>query len=741
MSNLESIKGPAPQPDSSQQLPSLIDVVQIIFKRWMFGLGAAILIVVPFLWKMLPEDTLYRAEATMTIELTRENVVNFQDVVEANVPNINLLRTVMNTHMQRLRTRALAEAVVDNLSPEERAVFAEAYTGPPEELPEDAKPPDLPGLLLSQALSVEPGGEDESQVIRIAITHQAPQLAQKLANTYVQEFIEFKVGLRSSSTADAVRFLKDQVDSKRLEVEALESKLQDFRQQNNLVSVQQDRGILTERLRRLNETLTEMRIRLLESEGRLKQIEAVGDEIDPLMDIPFIGGDADINRIYTQLNELRRERKVLDERYLPRHPRVVENEASMQSVTRVLERAVAQAQMQATSESEALKTEYEAMQEELAVVEEQVLASERAISEYGQMDRDVEKQRRLLDMLATRYNETQIAQEMNLNMVRILDPARLPTRPVEGSRLQVMAAAVLLAGFFFAGVPIAMEFLDQRVASFSDIENHVGKPILGDLRQFSGKNFVDIAQGAVLGNQELLEPFRAIFSNIRMRSELAVKEMCFVVTSSLPGEGKSVVSLNLAQVIASHDYSVLLIDCDVRRPMLHEAFQLDNDSGLVKWFETARKVGPAADPLSDRSLGISGVGENLFLLRSGGTTEAPTELFGNRDTAELMKRLKGSFDVVIFDTPPVGLFPDATLLADFADECVFVTRQFKVSRGKLRYSVNLMDRSRVSVLGVVFNGIKDVNAAVGYGDKGGSSYGIGYEKNVSKYHEYYRRKA
>jgi capsular exopolysaccharide synthesis family protein len=741
MSNLQTVKTPPPDPDSGQQLISLVDVFNIIRKRWLYGLIASVLVVLPFLIKMLPEDTVYKAEATMTIELTPENVMNIREVVQTEVTHFNMLRTVMNTHMERLRTRGLAEAVVAALTEEEREAFLRPYTPAPEDRDEDYTPPDAAGLLIDKALGVEAGGEDESQVIRVIITHANPRMAQKLANTYVQEFIDFKVGLRSSATGEAARFLQAQVDEKRRQVEELEAELQDFRQQNNLVSVQQDRGILSERLRRLNQTLTEMRIRFLESEGRLRQIEAAGDEIDRLMEIPFIGGSPDINRVYSQLNELRRERKVLDERYLRRHPKIIENEASMQSVMRVLDRVVSQAQMQAETENQALKAEYEAMQRELDVVEQQVLTAERALAEYNLMDRDVEKQRKLLDMLTERYNETQIAQEMSLNVVRMLDPAQLPTRPVAGSKMQVLAAALLLGGFFFAGVPLAMELLDQRLTSFSEIENFVGKPVLGDLREQPKKNFRQIAQSVARGDDDFAEPFRTIFSNLRMRSELAVKEMCFVVTSSVPGEGKSMVCANLARVIASHDYSVLLIDCDVRRPTQHEAFGLDNHHGLVKWFETARKVGLPADPLSDRSLGINGVGENLFLLRSGGTTDAPTEIFGNRDTAELIKRLKDAFDVVIFDTPPVGLFPDATLLADFADECLFVARQFKVNRGKLRYSVNLMDNSRVSVLGVVFNGIRDVNAAVGYGNKAGSSYGTGYEKDVSKYKEYYRRKA
>ena len=109
---------------------------------------------------------------------------------------------------------------------------------------------------------------------------------------------------------------------------------------------------------------------------------------------------------------------------------------------------------------------------------------------------------------------------------------------------------------------------------------------------------------------------------------------------------------------------------------------------------------------------------------------------------QLVSRLKQEFDILIFDTPPVGVFHDAALVGDYADHCIFVARQNETTRQKTRHSVNLMDRSRAKVLGVIFNGVTNLRAAAGYGSYGGSyseRYQYGYGKDAENYQKGYAK--
>ena len=186
-----------------------------------------------------------------------------------------------------------------------------------------------------------------------------------------------------------------------------------------------------------------------------------------------------------------------------------------------------------------------------------------------------------------------------------------------------------------------------------------------------------------------------------------------------------------------HKYKVLLVDCDLRRPTLDRNFAKNNEVGLIKWILNSESILDAKSIVQSPELGISAISKNLDLLCAGGSTNCPTEVLGDPRFNDLVSALKETYDVIIFDTPPVGLFPDATLVADHAMATLFVTRQNQVSRQKLRYSVSVMDRTEAPVVGVVFNGLKDVRSVVGFGRYDGSYYGYGYEQDATQYNKYY----
>lgn len=719
---------------STTSVFGLTDLLAVVRKHWMSGAFIGLVVAGLFVASVLTKEKLYQASASMTVELTTANVMDIREVMDTNVAHVNLLNTLMNTHLERIKTRAIADAVVAALSEDQIQQLVDPYYDP---AIDGENKPDPAVLLMRRMLSVERGENEESQVLNIIITHQNPRIAQQVANTYVDEYIAYKAGLRSSSTGEAVNFLERQVAEMREELELQEVELQDYRQQHNLVSVQQDKGITADRLARLNDALTDAEIRQLSVETRQRQIAAADGVIDRLMEIPYIGERDAVNAVYAQLSELKRERLVLDERYLRKHPKIVENEAAMKSVSTELSRAIRQAEQQSTIEYQTVQKEVSDLTARIQETEGRVLVAERSLLEYKRMERDVDQKREMFNKLMNRYRETRIAQQMNLNNMLVLDRANLPMQPLTMSRTQMVAAAIVLGAVFLVGCPLVIELIDGRLTSFQDVEQGSHKALLGDVRFYGQKKGDAVYQAVLQKDADLLESFRSIYSSIRMRADLSAKRKAsFVITSSVPNEGKSMVACNLSAVIAKHNYRVLLVDCDLRNPSLHRAHGVEDDAGLCPWFDSGST--DMEDLLGNESLGILKLSPSLSLLRAGGGCEHPTELLGDLRVSALFSKLKDLYDIVVFDTP-IGLFSDATIVADSADSCVMVARQFAVKRTKFQHSVNQMERSTAPVVGVVFNGIKDVNAAVGFGRNGVSHYGYGYEKDPEKYKAYYRR--
>ena len=707
----------------AEPMMSLMDILRIVRHHWFVGLFCAALISGSVGSKLMTQQSQYRAESSLVIELATEHIIDVKEVLNTGMQNHNMLVPFMNTHIKRLKSRWLAEQVIDSLEPSVYDRFIQGYIGSLANYEVVEPRPDATALLMQEALEVN--WEEDSQAIQIVITHMDPEVAKKLANLYIDQYIEYMALLRAESTSEAVSFLGQEVEELRAKLANREIELHAYRKAKNLVTGNRGESIVSQKLTQLSEAVTKARVRLSGVESRLEQIHLAGDDWSLLMNIPFIGGRADVKGIYAQLQDLRREQQVLNQTYLSRHPKVVENQTSQVAVSDALSHAIEQARQEVSVEHSTVVGELKDLEARLDEAEEDALQMELDLIDYRMLDRQVERLRKAYDALSARYSDTAIAERMELNSVRILDRAVRPEKPVWPNHQKIAIITVCLAGLCFFAVPLGIELVDARLVSFSDIESHSGKRLLGDVRHYPRKKKAQIRHAVLRKDEDLLEPFRTIYSRLRLKAGLKVNKMSFVVTSSLPGEGKSFVSSNLAATFATHGFRVLLVDCDLRKPSLHEFFGQENSHGITAWFTSLGSEQALQERSENERLGIVSVHENLSLLTAGEVIKMPTEILGDSRTADLFSRLKARFDVLIIDTAPVGLFLDATLIGEHTDGCVFVARQFKVSRAKARYSMRLLDDSGTPVLGVVFNAIKDVSAAVGYGRQASNYYGHG----------------
>jgi capsular exopolysaccharide synthesis family protein len=284
--------------------------------------------------------------------------------------------------------------------------------------------------------------------------------------------------------------------------------------------------------------------------------------------------------------------------------------------------------------------------------------------------------------------------EASVNALEVVEEAPLPTTPV-GPKWVVQ---VLLAGavglVLSLGAAFLLEYLDDTLKSPDDVMASTGLTTVGAITRISGEAPSDKLITVRYPKSPISEAYRAMRTNLQF-SSLDHSLRTLVVTSANPMEGKSTTMANLGVVMAQAGKSVVLVDSDLRRPMLHRIFQVPNVAGLTS-------VLLEDEPVVDGHLQETGV-ENLRVLTSGPLPPNPSELLGSQRMQRLVERLREEADVVVFDTPPALPVTDAAVLSTQTDGVLVVTYAGKTRRAAARQAVTNLKKVGGNLLGIAVN--------------------------------------
>ncbi|MBL9215512.1 MAG: polysaccharide biosynthesis tyrosine autokinase [Opitutaceae bacterium] len=670
---------------------SLRDYYIILRERLWIALPIALLVAVGFGYVKARETKMYSAVATMQFE-RQDRVVLNEQVVDTSVrSDIDL-----NTYLKTLESGRLRSMVAQSLTPDEIKLLQRPYLA---ELEPGTNPPSV-GALLG---SMMPVSVRNSLLITITVSNRDPEGAALLANRYVEQFMRYLIENVGGKNEFAVDYLRARAEELRKESEAAESRLQEYRRKNNLVSLDNSINIIGERLRTINATLTAARLARLDLETLIKQIERMQKEHGSLLEIGYISAYGNIALLKTQLAELRKQQAILGERYLERHPKMVELANTIDivngQITRNIEQSIAD-----------LRTQYAKAQESESSYEREYKEAEKAQLRLGELSvefKSLENQAQVAKnnyiQILDRLNQTTTSKNLENIPVKPLDRAVAPSAPYTPNLRNIIKTSFFLGLVVFAGVAIGLSFLDDRIKSAWDVEGFIGAHLLGIVPELG--DVPDTEKHSLVNSNKTSpgsEAFLSVYSAIKIQSKLDFPKS-ILVTSTIPGEGKTMISCNVAASFARHGKKVLLMDCDMRRPMLHRHFKLTNEVGLIAWFEAGAKI--PADPFTDAALGFTKVDENLYLLRSGGRSKGPTELLEAPVFSQFLEAMKKHFDLIIVDSPPLGAVTDSLLIAERTDEVVYVCRFNRAYRKHIRLYVKQLKESKTELLGIVLNGL------------------------------------
>jgi capsular exopolysaccharide synthesis family protein len=653
----------------------------------------------------------YEATARILIEADRPNVVSFEDVVDTNRRAIDYFQT----QYRLLTSRALVKRALESSGLVHNPAFGSAPTVEPSSAPE-SNPWRAARAFFSPASDVratalpgDDGGTDDvaigrflsgltvtpirnSRLVDVTFASQDRVIAQRAANAIVAAYIEQAADVRNAATKDAASFLTQMLEEQRGAVEQSELALQQYREQGNTVPVGDRENIVTDRLSRMNDVLTRARTDRIEKETAYKQVSAAASSgASSLELVPIIRDNPAVQRLSAEVADLQRRKADLSQELTERHPEMVK-------ATAAIDRAQAKLQEEVTRLVGSIRTEYEAasaleraMTQAVDQQRSEAVALNRRGLDYGVLERDAETNRKLYDALLQRAKEAGITEQFKAASVRVVDTAPLPQAPARPNR-RMDALVALGAGLALALTTVfTIEAFDTRIKSPHEITERLKLAALGMVPLTEGTAGAPLINAAV--PQNFVEAFKSLRTSVLFASaDRGAKSV--LVSSTAPGEGKTLVSCNLALALAMTGQRVLVVDADMRRPKVHDVFGVPESPGLSDVL-----VG-SVSPIS--AMRLAGH-ELLRVLPAGTLPPNPPELLGSRQFDELMEELSGKFDWVIFDSPPVRAVTDAAVLANRVTSVLFVIGSEMTDVSAAKVALERLRAVNARITGAVLN--------------------------------------
>ncbi len=696
-------------------------------KKWAILLLAGIVSLITLL-VTLAITPVYQADATLLIESKETNLVSIEEVYGFDTS----ARQYYDTQFEILNSRPLAERVIKRLNLTESPEFVppvdeEASGGISRWLPflgsgEPAAEVD-PVLELTapyqKQLAIVP--VRDTQLVHVRFEATDPRLAAEIANAHAEAYIDSMLDARLDMTQMAANWMKRRLDELRDNLQESETRLQAFREREQLVDVDGLQSLPAKEIDELSSRLIEVRRQVSQTKTAYLQVQQLRESpvsLHELSSLPGVLNDALVQTFLQATAQAEIQVAELGKRYGPKHRKMIAAQSELAAARESLARHI-------DSVASSIRSRYEEAQlEELAIAEALDDAKNRYHvvgrkgSELRALQQEVESNRQLYDMFYNRVKETSQTDDMQPVNARIISPAIVPQKPVKPNKKLFVALACFVCLALGVIAAFLLDALDNTVKSAEDVEEKLDQPLLGMLP------LVDFAQDADKslplfldkGHTGYAEAMRTVRTGIAL-SGLDEPYRTVMVTSSVAGEGKTTTAINLALAFSRME-RVLLVEADMRRPGVTKQLELPRArAGLSELVSGNARLQDAVVPM--QKLGIDIIGAGVI-------PPNPLELLSSPRFAELLENLGKEYDRVVVDCPPLLPVSDARVISTCVDSVVYVVKADATSVNKVRVGLGHLAQLRTPVTGIVLNRL-DMKMAERYSDYGYGAYYESYE--------------
>lgn len=697
----------------------LFDIRQILqvllCAKWrilLFTLSCVIMTI----FVLLNTAPVYRATSTLLIEAQQARAIKIDEVYGFN----SMQQEYYLTQFEVLKSRSIAAEVFDELQVSQHPQYQSRPSAMSKlkallNINSDKAPPPDPeyqkylvrkGQLdkFVNNLSVVP--VRRTQLVQIRFSSQDPRLAQAVADSLGNAYINSQLSARFGITQKANNWLGGRVAELRERLEQSELKLEAFRAVNNLVDVAGITALDKRELENLNEQLGEARARNAESQSFLNLIRQFKqDDIARLESLQEITSHPSVQNVKREV--LIAERKVveLSNTYGAKHPRMIAANAELATVQQSLRDQILRLMDGVDKEAQAAAQRLEALELRFEALRSRFSGLGGLEADYRRLEREVETNRLLYENFMSRQKETEVSSGFDAPIARFTDLAQLPTVPIKPNKKMTVLLVVFVATGFAMVLVLLTDAFNDTIKSTQDIEKVLKQRALGYLPRINKKLKDNIL--ARLFFSEAHRLYREEAQNIRtslflltLNSEIKT----LLITSSVPEEGKTSVALNLGYAFGLLE-RVLVIEADMRKPTMCEKLNYPlYQSGLANILAGTAQFSECV--VRDEETKID-------VLTAGAVSLNPLELQASERMRGLLNELKQQYDRIIIDTPPVQAVSDALQLVSLSDAVLMVVKADKTRTAVINNTLARINQAHGNVCGVVLNQM-DVSRAVYY---------------------------
>ncbi|MEA5593803.1 polysaccharide biosynthesis tyrosine autokinase [Rivularia sp. UHCC 0363] len=563
-----------------------------------------------------------------------------------------------------------------------------------------------------------------TNILQLGYENKDPVLAAQLLNAVSAAMVDYDIKTISSEATKVKEFLENRqlpIATKKLQqAEVAENQ---YRQASGIVAFDEQTKALVENLASLEEQERTLSALLQESRSQAASLRQITDagSLSSAYSAVRSGADEELVKMRASLAELERQLVEARLRFTPNHPQVMQltekrdafrqmylSELAKVSSTNqaVPAKNIASDQLSQELTAKLITNEVErlAIEKKLAIVQTQVSDLETRLAQLPikqqpltKLVREREEAASSLKFLQSKLEEARIAQAQKVSNVRIIESATVPESSASPKKPVVLALATIFGAILATGVILLLELMDNTLKDAREAEELLNLPLLGVLPRLPAKTLVLEPSDRFLDQVALVEPYRMLFKTLEFRNDDELH--LIVVSSTISGEGKSVVVSHLAAVSAMLSRKTLIIDADLRRPTQHTLFNLLPKPGITEIIEGKRSFAEAIQKTDV---------ENLDILTCGELHGRPSQLLESRAMKSILESAAKEYDLVIIDTPPISACADASTLSKQSDGVVLVTRPSFTNKQMLQRAVSELTSNQISILGVVVNGMSNL---------------------------------
>lgn len=721
--------------------PDVREILRLLNRRKWHIVGVTALVCALTALVLLQLTPQYRATALVMLDTRKAKVTNTADVLSGLSVDV----AAVQTEIEVLRSASLLGRVVDKLRLDLDREYGSAppsmislaigqmraiYNGlvgagaqPSRAQAEDNAPRARAIAALTRNVQIATRGR--SYVISVSLDSVEAAKAKRIVDAIGDFYLVDQLQAKLDANKRATEFFNDRLDELRRGVEASERAIAAFREKHGL-TIGKEATVTTQSLSELNSQLIQARAQRADKESRLIALEQAARDPRTLGGVTEVLANPLVGSLRAQEAEVARRIGDLNQRYGDSHPRLLQARAEQGQIQARIGAEVGKIISSVRGDAEAARAKVKELEEQVAVLERQAGGMGQHEVGLRQLEREAQSTRAVYEDFLKRSKELREQQDIQQPDARILSAATVPPGIVYPRYALTMALSLAVGLVLGIALIALMERLDGGFRTGDQIERMTGRPLIGMIPGLSRLTLGKLSPAAFAidkPSSAYAESLRSAYTAITLGT-LDKPPKVIMVTSSLPGEGKSTFVCSLAGLLARSNPTkkILVVDGDLRRSSVVKSLGVPATGGTIDEYLSGAK--PLQEIVGQEKA------SGLYYIPARADTPNSAEILDSQAMSHFVESLAGTFDLVFIDTPPLMAVSDARVTAKIADYVIFLVQWEQTARELAVNSLKLL-RDAHKQVGVVLSQVNvRRHSRYGYGD-----YGYYY----SKYRDYYTK--